>query len=42
MSGLSCFAAESVNQTPDDVVSLSKLAEGGFNRTFIITLRDGH
>ena len=30
-----------MNQTSDDVVSLSKLAEGGFNRTFIVTLRDG-
>ena len=30
-----------MNQTPDDVASLSKLAEGGFNRTSIITLRDG-
>ena len=41
MDGLCRLAAESVNQSPDDVVSLSKLAEGGFNRTFIITLRDG-
>ncbi|TFY60204.1 hypothetical protein EVG20_g7498, partial [Dentipellis fragilis] len=26
---------------PDDVVDLKKLAEGGFNRTFLITMRDG-
>ncbi|KAJ7632968.1 kinase-like domain-containing protein [Roridomyces roridus] len=32
---------ESVNQTFNDVVRLSKLAEGGFNRTFLISLRDG-
>jgi hypothetical protein len=30
-----------VNQSPTDVVSISKLAEGGFNRTFVIALRDG-
>ncbi|KAI9507088.1 kinase-like domain-containing protein [Russula earlei] len=41
VDGLRRLAAESVNQSPDDVVSLSKLSEGGFNRTFIITLRDG-
>ncbi|KAF9076022.1 kinase-like domain-containing protein [Rhodocollybia butyracea] len=35
------LAAESINQSPPDVVSISKLAEGGFNRTFIIALRDG-
>ena len=30
-----------MNQSPKDVVSISKLAEGGFNRTFIVDLRDG-
>lgn len=30
-----------MNQKADDVVSLSKLVEGGFNRTFLINLRDG-
>lgn len=30
-----------MNRGPTDVVSISKLAEGGFNRTFVITLRDG-
>ncbi|KAI0044477.1 kinase-like protein [Auriscalpium vulgare] len=41
VDGLRRLAAESVNQSLADVVSLSKLAEGGFNRTFLITLRDG-
>ncbi|PPQ84638.1 hypothetical protein CVT24_007174, partial [Panaeolus cyanescens] len=40
VAGLSKLAAESVNQSPTDVVNISKLAEGGFNRTFIVTLRD--
>ncbi|KAG6851957.1 hypothetical protein C0991_004613 [Blastosporella zonata] len=29
------------HQSPTDVVSISKLAEGGFNRTFFVALRDG-
>ena len=41
VDGLRQLAAESVNQNLTDVVSLSKLTEGGFNRTFIITLRSG-
>ncbi|PPR04943.1 hypothetical protein CVT24_007293, partial [Panaeolus cyanescens] len=40
VAGLSKLAAESVNQSPKDVINVSKLAESGFNRTFIITLRD--
>jgi len=40
VDGLCRLAAESVNQSPANVVNLSKLAEGGFNRTFLITLRD--
>lgn len=40
VEGLCRLAAESVNQNPSNIVSLSKLAEGGFNRTFLITLRD--
>lgn len=32
--------AQSVGRSPADVVHLSKLAEGGFNRTFLITLCD--
>ena len=39
VDGLRRLAAESVNQNLTDVVSLSKLAEGGFNRAFAITLR---
>jgi aminoglycoside phosphotransferase (APT) family kinase protein len=41
VDGLRRLAAESVNQNLTDVVSISKLAEGGFNRTFVIALRDG-
>ncbi|PVI03036.1 phosphotransferase family protein [Periconia macrospinosa] len=35
------LAAAAVNQNAEDVRSLGKLAEGGFNRTFLITMRDG-
>ncbi|KAL1757525.1 kinase-like domain-containing protein [Schizophyllum commune] len=35
------LAAESVNQRVTDVASISKLEEGGFNRVFLVTLRDG-
>jgi len=38
---LSRLAAESVNRSPDDIVRLEKQAEGGFNRTFLITMRCG-
>lgn len=38
---LSRLAAESVNRSLDDIVSFEKLAEGGFNRTFLITMRCG-
>ncbi|KAI0350135.1 protein kinase subdomain-containing protein PKL CAK Fmp29 [Trametes cingulata] len=41
VDGLRRLAAESVHRSPDDVVSLRKLAEGGFNRVFLITMRDG-
>jgi aminoglycoside phosphotransferase (APT) family kinase protein len=41
VDGLRRLAAESVNQSLADVVSLSKLAQGGFNHVFLITLRDG-
>ena len=34
-------AAESVKKSESDVVSLRKLAEGGFNRIFEVTMRDG-
>ena len=40
VEGLRRLAAQSVGRSPTDVVNLSKLAEGGFNRTFLITLRD--
>jgi hypothetical protein len=35
------LAAEAINRSPDDIVDLEKLAEGGFNRTFLITMRCG-
>lgn len=35
------LAAASVDQPAEDVVGFDKLAEGGFNRTFLITMRDG-
>ncbi|KAI0330147.1 hypothetical protein GY45DRAFT_1354116 [Cubamyces sp. BRFM 1775] len=41
VKALSRLAAGSVGQDPEDVVSFDKLAEGGFNRAFVITLRDG-
>lgn len=40
VEGLCRLAAQSVGRSFADVVGLSKLAEGGFNRTFLITLRD--
>jgi hypothetical protein len=40
VDGLCRLAAESVNQSPSNVISLSKLAEYNFDRTFLITLRD--
>lgn len=36
------MAAESIGCTGTDVIDFPKLAEGGFNRTFEITMRDGH
>jgi hypothetical protein len=41
VSELKRFAAAAVNQNVEDVTSFEKLAEGGFNRTFLITMRDG-
>jgi len=40
IDGLRRLAAESVDQSPDDIDDLKKLAEGGLNRTFLITMRD--
>ncbi|PWY83887.1 hypothetical protein BO94DRAFT_557708 [Aspergillus sclerotioniger CBS 115572] len=34
------LAARSVHQKEEDVVGFEKLAEGGFNRSFLITMRD--
>ncbi|KAI6042363.1 protein kinase subdomain-containing protein PKL CAK Fmp29 [Pisolithus marmoratus] len=41
VAGLRRLAAESVNRSPDDIIDLKKLAEGGFNRTFLITMCGG-
>ncbi|KAF8906175.1 protein kinase subdomain-containing protein PKL CAK Fmp29 [Mucidula mucida] len=41
VAGLARLAAESINRSPDDILRLEKLAEGGFNRTFLITMHDG-
>ena len=35
------LAAESVNRNLTDIIRFEKLAEGGFNRTFLITMRHG-
>ncbi|KAH6888870.1 kinase-like domain-containing protein [Coprinopsis sp. MPI-PUGE-AT-0042] len=34
------LAAESVNRPPSSIISFTKLAEGGFNRTFLVTFQD--
>jgi aminoglycoside phosphotransferase (APT) family kinase protein len=41
IDGLRELAAQSVNRSSDDIVDLTKLAEGGFNRTFLITMHGG-
>ncbi|KAJ6489675.1 protein kinase subdomain-containing protein PKL/CAK/Fmp29 [Mycena vitilis] len=41
VDGLRRLAAQSVGRIPEDVVRFAKLAEGGYNRTFIITMHDG-
>lgn len=41
VDGLCRLAAESVKRNPDDIERLGKLAEGGFNRVFLITMRGG-
>ncbi|EIW82704.1 protein kinase subdomain-containing protein PKL CAK Fmp29 [Coniophora puteana RWD-64-598 SS2] len=41
VDGLRRLAAESVDRSPGDIVDLKKLAEGGFNRSFLITMRGG-
>ncbi|KAJ5568609.1 hypothetical protein N7450_011095, partial [Penicillium hetheringtonii] len=35
------LAAQSIGKTENDITGFQKLAEGGFNRTFIITMQDG-
>lgn len=35
------FAAASIDRRLEDIARFEKLAEGGFNRTFLITMRDG-
>ncbi|THH18002.1 hypothetical protein EW146_g2913 [Bondarzewia mesenterica] len=41
VDGLRRLAAQSIDRSPDDIVDFAKLAEGGFNRTFLITMRGG-
>ncbi|KAJ7606653.1 protein kinase subdomain-containing protein PKL/CAK/Fmp29 [Roridomyces roridus] len=40
IAGLRLLAAQSVGRTPSDIISLTKLAEGSWNRSFLITMRD--
>lgn len=42
VSGLKRLAALAVERSELDIIRFEKLAEGGFNRTFIITMRDGY
>ena len=37
---LANLAAESVNRRVDEVIAFEKLGEGGFNRTFLVTMQD--
>ncbi|KAF8999015.1 protein kinase subdomain-containing protein PKL/CAK/Fmp29 [Hymenopellis radicata] len=41
VDGLCRLAAQSVGRSPDDIVNFAKLDEGGYNRIFLITMRDG-
>ncbi|KAM5433157.1 hypothetical protein MferCBS31731_007154 [Microsporum ferrugineum] len=41
ISELKRLAAASIHQKKEDVTRFEKLAEGGFNRTFLITMRNG-
>ncbi|KAL8766864.1 MAG: hypothetical protein Q9209_006460 [Squamulea sp. 1 TL-2023] len=38
---LKAVAAKAINRVERDIVSIRKLAEGGYNRTFTITMQDG-
>ncbi|EGD97726.1 phosphotransferase [Trichophyton tonsurans CBS 112818] len=41
ISELKRLAAASIHQRTEDVAKFEKLAEGGFNRAFLVTMRDG-
>ncbi|KAL8644843.1 MAG: hypothetical protein Q9210_007042 [Variospora velana] len=41
VEALKAVAALSIGRSQEHVISISKLAEGGFNRTFTITMHDG-
>lgn len=41
VSELKRFAAAAVNRDVEDVARFEKFAEGGFNRTFLVTMQDG-
>ncbi|RMY04672.1 hypothetical protein D0868_06820 [Hortaea werneckii] len=41
VSALLAVAAQSINRQKEDIKSFRKLAEGGFNRVFEVTMRDG-
>ena len=41
VDGLCRLAAQFIDGSPDDIVDLAKLAEGGFNRIFLITMHGG-
>jgi hypothetical protein len=41
IDGLRQLAAQSVNRSSDDIVDLKKLAEGWYDRTFLITMLGG-
>ncbi|KAL8851640.1 MAG: hypothetical protein Q9221_003477 [Calogaya cf. arnoldii] len=41
VKSLRAVAASSIGRSEEDVGSISKLAEGGFNRTFTIAMHDG-
>ncbi|KAJ7261749.1 hypothetical protein B0H12DRAFT_1231401 [Mycena haematopus] len=40
VDGLRQLAAQSVDRSLDDIVDFAKLADSGFNRTFLLTMRD--
>lgn len=41
MQGLKDAVAESLHRDPTSIASFQKLAEGGFNRVYLITFDDG-